>query len=87
MRTLIATAAIAAFSLGLAACGNGGSAESAGESADSAIEESTQGHENLGDGPLEQAGESIDEATGNQQNNDAADAINDATDGNSSTNP
>ncbi len=87
MRKLIATAAIAAFSLGLAACGNGGSAESAGENADSAIEEATQGQENLGDGPLEQAGESIDETTGNQQNGDAADALNDATDGDRSTNP
>ena len=63
------------------------SAEKAGENADSAIEEATQGQENLGDGPLEQAGEGVDEATGNQQNNDAADAVNDATDGNSSTNP
>ena len=53
----------------------------AGENMDSAIEEATQGQENLGDGALEQAGEGIDEATGNQQNNDAADAINDATDG------
>lgn len=86
MRKIIATAAIAAFSLGLAACGNGGSAEQAGENMDSAIEEATQGHENLGDGALERAGESIDEATG-RQNNDAADALNDATDGNASTNP
>ena len=54
---------------------------------DSAIEEATQGEENLGDGALEQAGEGIDEATGNQQNNDAADALNDATDGDASTNP
>ena len=29
----------------------------------------------------------IDEATGNQLNNDAADALNDATDGHASTNP
>jgi len=54
---------------------------------DSAIEEATQGEENLQDGPLEQAGESVDEATGNTQNDDAADALNDATDGDSSTNP
>jgi len=80
----IVTAAAAVAMLSLAACD--GSAEKAGENADSAIEEATQGHENLGDGPLEQAGESIDEATGTQ-NNDAADAIGDATDGNSNTNP
>jgi outer membrane protein assembly factor BamD (BamD/ComL family) len=85
MLKIIATAAAAAAMLSLAACD--GSAEKAGENADSAIEEANQGHENLGDGPLEQAGESIDEATGNRQNNDAADAINDATDGNPNTNP
>jgi hypothetical protein len=85
MLKIIATAAAAAAMLSLAACD--GSAEKAGENADSAIEEATQGHENLGDGPLEQAGEGIDEATGNRQNNDGADAINDATDGNPNTNP
>lgn len=84
MRTIV-TAAAAAALFGLAACG--GSAEKAGENMDSAIEEATQGEENLGDGALEQAGEGIDEATGNQQNNDAADALNDATDGDASTNP
>ena len=81
----IATIAAAAAMLTLGACE--GSAEKAGENADSAIEEATRGEENLGDGPLERAGESIDEATGNQRNDDAADAINDATDGDSSTNP
>jgi hypothetical protein len=85
MLKTIATAAAAAAMLSLAACG--GSAEKAGENADSAIEEATQGEENLGDGPLEQAGESVDEATGNQQNEDGADALNDATDGDASTNP
>ena len=84
LKTLAAAVAAAAM-LSLAACGQG-SAEKAGENADSAIEEATQGHENLGDGPLEQAGESIDQATG-AQNNDAADAIGDATDGNANTNP
>jgi hypothetical protein len=83
LRTIL-TAAAAAATLGLAACG---SAEKAGENADSAIEEASQGEENLGDGPLEQAGEGVDEATGNQQNDDAADALNDATDGDASTNP
>ena len=85
MLKTVATAVAAAAMLSLAACG--GSAEKAGENADSAIEEATQGQENLGDGPLEQAGESVDEAAGNQQNNDAADAVNDATDGDRSTNP
>lgn len=85
MLKAIATTAAAVAMLGLAACGD--SAEKAGENADSAIEEATQGEENLGDGPLERAGEGIDEATGNQQNQDGADALNDATDGNPNTNP
>jgi hypothetical protein len=84
LRTIVTASAVAA-TLGLAACGD--SAEEAGQNADSAIEEATQGQENLGDGPLEQAGEGIDEATGNTQNGDTADALNDATDGNESTNP
>jgi hypothetical protein len=61
MLRLIATATVAIAALGLAACGD--SAEKTGENMDSAIEEATQGHENLGDGPLEQAGENVDEAT------------------------
>jgi hypothetical protein len=85
MLKMIATAAVLAGAMGLAACD--GSAEHSGENLDSAIEEATQGQENLGDGPLEQAGESIDEATGNNQNTDGADALNDATDGDASTNP
>lgn len=85
MLKTIATAAAAAAMLGLAACGE--SAEQAGENLDSSIEEATQGNENLGDGPLEQTGEAIDNATGTERNNNAADAINDATDGDASTNP
>lgn len=84
MLKAIATAAAAAAMLGLAACGD--SAEKTGENMDSAIEEATQGDENLGDGPLEQAGENIDEATGSERT-DGADALNDATDGNAGTNP
>jgi len=84
LKTFTAAAAAVAM-LGLAACD--GSAEKTGENLDSSIEEATQGQENLGDGALEQAGESIDEAAGNAQNNDAADALNDATDGDRSTNP
>jgi hypothetical protein len=87
MLKIIATATVAIAALGLAACGEGGSAEKAGENADSAIEEATQGEENLGDGPLERAGESMDEASGNTANQDGADALNDATDGNPNTNP
>ena len=86
MLKIIATAAAAAAMLSLAACGQG-SAEKAGENADSAIEEATQGHENRGDGPLEQAGESVDQATGAERSGDAGDAVNDATDGNSNTRP
>lgn len=79
------TAALAAAALfGLAACGN---AEEAGENIDGAVEEVTQGEENLGDGPAERAGEAIDEATGGERQNDPADAIGDATDGNPGTNP
>lgn len=82
-RFLTAVAALAA--LGLGACGE--SAERTGENMDSSIEQATQGEENLGDGPLERAGENIDNATGQQRTGDAADAVNDATDGNNSTNP
>lgn len=70
-----------------AACSDGGSAEEAGQNLDSSIEEATQGHENAGDGPMERAGEAVDEATGNTNGTDAADAVSDATDGNPSTNP
>ncbi|MGQ0533961.1 MAG: hypothetical protein ACT4OF_14910 [Caulobacteraceae bacterium] len=84
MLKTFATVAAAAAVLSLTACG---SAEKTGENLDSAIEEATQGEENLGDGPLEQAGESVDEATSNQQNDDPADALNDASDNDASTNP
>jgi len=85
LKQVLAAGALGALML-VAACGDGG-AERAGENLDSSIEQATQGEENLGDGPLERAGETIDEASGARQNNDAADAINDATDGNPSTNP
>ena len=81
MLRLIVTAAVIAA---LSACGN---AEKAGENADSAIETATQGHENPGDGPLERAGEAADHATGSERQGDAADAVNDATDGDSRTKP
>jgi hypothetical protein len=84
IRTVLAAMAAVSF-VGLAACD--GNAEKTGENMDSAIEEATQGEENLGDGPMERTGEAIDEAGGQTNNNDAADAVNDATDGNPSTNP
>ncbi len=85
VKQVLAAAAIGALML-TAACGEGG-AERSGENLDSAIEEVTQGEENLGDGPLERAGEEIDEATGANRDQDAIDALNDATDGDPSTNP
>lgn len=85
MLKIIATAAAAAAMLGLAACE--GSAEKSGENLDSAIEEASQGEENLGDGAFERAGEAIDDATGNERTGDPADAINDATDDNAATTP
>lgn len=82
--TLITSAMLSLFAL--AACNPQGSAEKVGEDMDSAIEESTQGEINRGDGALENAGEAIDEATGHQ-NNDPVDAVSDATDGNANTQP
>jgi hypothetical protein len=86
MLKIIAAAAAAAAALGLAACGEGG-AERAGEDLDSAIEETTQGAENLGDGALERAGEGLDNATGANRDGDLGDAVSDATDGDRSTTP
>ena len=80
LRTLAMVAAVAA----LAACGQG---EKAGEKMDSAVENATQGHENLSDGPAERAGEAADRATGTERQGDAADAVNDATDGHRDTRP
>jgi hypothetical protein len=85
MLKMIFTAAAAVALLGVAGCDK--SAEKTGENMDSAVEEATQGHENLGDGPFERAGESVDETTGGASDNDAADAVHDATDGNPATNP
>ncbi|MES1200421.1 MAG: hypothetical protein ABUS57_03120 [Pseudomonadota bacterium] len=83
-KLLIAVAA-ATMTLGLGACGQ--SAEKSGEKMDNAVENATQGHRNTSDGPLEQAGENVDRATGKQREGDAADAVNDATDGNPNTKP
>lgn len=78
-----------AFVLGLAvlpACSPKGSSEKAGEKMDSAIEESTQGEINRGDGPLEKTGEAIDKAT-DRKNDDPVDAVQDATDDDPKTKP
>jgi hypothetical protein len=78
--------AVALAVAGLLACSPKGSAEKTGEKMDSAIEESTQGTIDRGDGALEKAGEAIDKANG-RKNDDPADALNDATDGNAKTKP
>jgi hypothetical protein len=85
MLKTFATAIAAAALLSVAACGQ--SAEKTGENLDSSIENATQGHENLSDGPLEQTGEAVDHATGTERSDSAADAVNDATDNNSNTRP
>lgn len=82
-KALLAAVAALGFA-GLAACSPEGSSEKAGEDMDSAIEEATQGKVNRDDGPLENAGEVIDKATG-RENDDPVDAIHDATDDNSNT--
>ncbi len=79
-------AGLLAGAMGLAAC-NDGSAEKSGEKLDSAIDNATKGEENKSDGALEKAGEAIDKATGETRSNDAADTLNDATDGDPKTRP
>jgi len=95
-RSVIAISAIlAGFSL--AAC-TPGDAEKAGEKADSAYEETTQGQKDLTDGPLENAGEAVDRAAaeakegatdaGNaieREANQAKEDVKKATDGNPKT--
>jgi len=95
-RTAIAIFAILAGA-SLAAC-SPGTAEKAGEKADSAYEESTTGQKDLTDGPLENAGEAVDRAgaeakqgatdAGNaieREANQAKENINKATDGDPKT--
>lgn len=81
-------ALIALSAIALTACGQGQgqSAEQQGEELDNRLEETFTGQTNSGDGALERAGETIDNATG-QQNADPVDAVSDATDGDESTNP
>ena len=84
LKALIAVGALTGF-IGLAACEDG-SAEKAGEKLDAAVDKATTGKEDKGDGAFEKAGEAVDKATG-AKNNDAADALSDATDGDKSTKP
>jgi len=84
-KTLLVAMAMIGF-VGLGGCSREGSSEKAGEDMDSAIEEATQGEVDRGDGALENAGETIDQATG-RENDDPADAIHDATDDNPNTQP
>jgi hypothetical protein len=60
-KLLAGAAAAAALAFVVAACGQG-VAERAGEDADSAYENATQGGENITDGPMENAGEAVDSA-------------------------
>jgi hypothetical protein len=84
LKALICVGALAGFA-GLAACEDG-SSEKAGEKLDAAVDKATTGKEDKGDGVFEKAGEAIDKATG-AKNNDAADSLSDATDGDKSTKP
>lgn len=73
--------AVAAMTIGgLAAC------EKAGENLDNAIEEAGGGQRDLSDGPMEKAGEAIDNTLGVERKNDA-DSLADAVDGDASTKP
>lgn len=85
MLNRVALVVASVVALGLAACD--GSAEKTGENIDNQIEETTQGERDLGDGALEQAGEAIDHAAGSERSDSAADALNDATDGEANTRP
>lgn len=93
MKTGFATAGLASLAIALAACGQPpatqGSAEEAGERADTQFEQSTQGSTDLSDGPLENAGEALDSAKQNADEaaSDAKAAGERATDGNSATQP
>jgi predicted small lipoprotein YifL len=78
MRKLISTGLVLAGMLALTACGQGTSAEKQGEKMDSAIEEATGQEIDRGDGVMGNAGEVIDDVTG-QENDDPVDAIHDAT--------
>lgn len=76
-----ALAAVALLALGgMAAC------EEAGENIDNALEEADGGPRDLTDGPMEKAGEAIDNTLGVERRNDA-DSLADAVDGDKATDP
>jgi hypothetical protein len=62
LKSLLGAAAAVSL-LGVVACSQG-TQEEAGETADTAYEQSTTGTTDLGQGPQEEAGEAADEATG-----------------------
>jgi hypothetical protein len=88
LKTFVQAGVIAGAVAGFAALGacEDGSSEKAGESLDSALEKAVDGKEDKGDGVFEKAGEAADKATGST-NDDALDALSDATDGDKSTKP
>jgi hypothetical protein len=61
LKTILAAGAALSLAA-VAACGQG-PAEEAGETADTAYEQSTTGTTDLGQGPQEEAGEAVDGAT------------------------
>jgi hypothetical protein len=69
LKSIFAAAAVASL-VSLAACNDPNSAEEQGEAADTAMEQATTGETDMGDGPMENAGEVADEAA-----DDAADAM------------
>lgn len=73
--------AVAVLALGgVSAC------EEAGENIDNALEEADGGPRDLTDGPMEKAGETVDNTLGVERTNDA-DSVADAVDGDRATDP
>jgi hypothetical protein len=73
--------AVASLAIGtLPAC------EEAGENIDNALEEADGGPRDLKDGPMEKAGEAVDNTLGVDRK-DGADSLGDAVDGDPSTKP
>lgn len=73
--------AVAGLALGgVSAC------EKAGEDIDNALEEADGGPRDLSDGPMEKAGEAVDNTLGVERKNDA-DSLADSVDGDSATDP
>lgn len=68
------------------AIGGAVACEEAGENIDNAVEEVDGGPRDLTDGPMEKAGEAVDNTLGVERTNDA-DSIADAVDGDKATDP